>query len=175
MATTNEIIGKSIKLRPVVLEDNDLIVALRNHEETTNFIPQLDPKASLEWISVQRNRVGDYYFAICDLKTGETVGFIGLYDVNSDSAEWGRWLVKNNPLAAVESVYLIHRFGYELGLDRIFCRTRVINTKVVSLHSRLPYSKRNTYWEESYEILNCELIKSEWNNFSEFLIKRIGK
>jgi|688.fasta_scaffold703466_2 RimJ/RimL family protein N-acetyltransferase len=175
MATTNEIIGKNIKLRCVVPEDNDFIVALRNHEETSNFIPQLDPIASLEWISRQRSRSGDYYFAIFDLKREKTVGFIGLYDFSLDSAEWGRWLVDKNPLAAVESVFLIHQFGFELGLDKIFCRTRALNSKVVSLHTRLPYSRRYTSWENDYEILHCELFKSEWNNFAEFLMKRIGK
>jgi hypothetical protein len=86
-------------------------------------------------------RDGDYYFVIERLERGggASEGLVGIYDVDERRrrAEWGRWVIQPQSLAAVESAWLVYRVGFELlHLESMYCRTLLRNAPVVSFHDR---------------------------------------
>ena len=131
--------GHRFSLRPVALKDAAAILALRLDPDRGRFLHTTSPLISdqEDWLRAYFERPGDYYFAIVDRRRDEVVGFVGIYQVDpvSRSAEWGRWLVVQGSLAAVESALLVHRAAFELlGLRTLYSRTVADNVRVVSFH-----------------------------------------
>ena len=134
-----ELRGARFGLRPVMRADAAFILSLRTDPQLSRFLHRTSPKLSDQeaWIDAYLARPGDIYFIINDLKAGEPVGTIGLYDLDAATgeAEWGRWLVRRDSLGAVESALLIYRAAFEaLELQAVYCRTLAGNQQVVSFH-----------------------------------------
>jgi RimJ/RimL family protein N-acetyltransferase len=175
MALCPIIEGFSVSLKNVKIEDNLRIVELRNSSLNSKYINPTTLGGSHAWIKEQQLKENDYYFSIVSNKTQDTVGFIGIYNFEFDSAEWGRWVVDKNPVAALESLYLIMKFGFEQRLENIYCRTRLENKSVVNLHSRLPYTSRIETNEEMHSYYRCDLNYKDWDEFSKYLLQKLGR
>ena len=167
--------GFSVSLKSVEIDDNVRIVELRNKSLNSKFINPTTLGKSHAWIKEQQLKENDYYFSIVSNRTQESVGFIGIYNFEFGSAEWGRWVVDKNPIAALESLYLIMKFGFEQRLENIYCRTRLENKSVVNLHSRLPYTSRIETQEEMHSYYRCNLNSKDWNDFSNYLLQKLGR
>jgi RimJ/RimL family protein N-acetyltransferase len=131
--------GQAFRLRPVTADDGAAIVALRNRPELSRFInaTSADPADQYAWLEGYHGRAGDYYF-IVEGSDGAFEGTIALYDVDAELgiAEWGRWILRPNSLAAVESALLLYRLAFDrLGLEAVYCRTVAANEAVVSFHN----------------------------------------
>jgi len=129
------------RLRPVTLEDAFFIVALRTDPVLNRFIHEISPRIEdqVAWLERYFLRPGDYYFIVEDADSAEPQGTVGLYDVASDSscAEWGRWILKRDSWAAVESAWLIYETGFsKLQLASLRSRTLADNRTVLSFHDR---------------------------------------
>jgi RimJ/RimL family protein N-acetyltransferase len=142
-----KVAGPAYELRPVGEEDAAFICAVRNDPEHSRF---LHPGASNEseqraWLAAYFDRPGDYYFLVQAIGNGNREGVVGIYnvDVSGGSAEWGRWVIRKQSLAAVESCYLTYCVGFDvLGLAEMYCRTLAENEKVVAFHSSLGLATR---------------------------------
>ena len=131
--------GFAFRLRPVDVRDAADIVDLRRDPDRSQFIHETSPsvEAQTRWLEEYFRRDGDYYWAVERLADGRTEGFLGVYDVEADSAEWGRWVLRPGSLAAAESAWLVHEAGFGLlGLDVLYSRTLSDNQAVVSFHAR---------------------------------------
>jgi RimJ/RimL family protein N-acetyltransferase len=131
--------GAAFRLRPIADADAALVIALRNDPELGRYLHRGSNKVEdqLAWFAEYYKRAGDYYFVLERKDNAAPEGVIAVYDVSADgrSAEWGRWILKPQSLAAVESAWLIYRVAFELlGLDEVYCRTVADNAKVVSFH-----------------------------------------
>jgi RimJ/RimL family protein N-acetyltransferase len=102
--------GFAFRLRPVELGDAADIVDLRRDPDRSRFIHETPPsvEAQVRWLEDYFRRDGDHYWAVERLSDGRTEGFLGLYDVDGDRAEWGRWVLRPGSLAAAESAWLVH-------------------------------------------------------------------
>jgi RimJ/RimL family protein N-acetyltransferase len=134
--------GYAFGLRPVALEDAAEIVALRRDPRNSRFIHETSPVISDQtaWLERYFDRAGDWYFAIESLGTGDVHGLVGVYDHEplAKTAEWGRWIVREGSIAAVESLWLMYRAAFEaIGLDAVYSRTVAENRRVVFLHDSL--------------------------------------
>jgi hypothetical protein len=89
------------------------------------------------------------------------VGTIGVYNFSFGKAEWGRWVVNNDPLAAVESVILLMDFAFNLKLEEMYCRVDIENTHTIRFHNSLNYSSIVKNPQEIIYILN----ETDWPNF----------
>lgn len=129
--------GFAYALRPVREADAAFIVGLRSDPELGAYLHRTSGRVEdqVAWLAAYFERAGDYYFIVETLAGGEPVGTVGLYDSDGEVAEWGRWLIRKDVPAAVESALLIYRVAFEVvGLAQTYCRTVAENAKVVSFH-----------------------------------------
>lgn len=132
--------GFAFFLRPVEIGDAEFIVQIRNkYPERVRYIHPILPDVKLqrEWISRYLDRNNDYYWVIGRLDTNQAEGLIGVYDLNSETqtAEWGRWILLPDSLAAIESVLLLYKLVFEsLKLESLYCLTVGENAPVLSFH-----------------------------------------
>lgn len=139
--------GPAHRLRPVADEDAAFIVALRSDPALNQYLHRggASEAAQRGWLAAYYERPGDYYFVVERLDCGAAEGLVSLYDVDArqQTGEWGRWILRPGSLAAVESAWLIYRFGFEqLGLHSVFCRTVAANQRVVSFHDSCGITQR---------------------------------
>lgn len=135
--------GRGFRLRPVALDDAATIIALRSTDRSRYLHPvSPDAEAQRSWLERYMERAGDWYFVVERLADGAFEGLVGIYDAASgdmgQQAEWGRWVLRDGSLAAVESAVLIHDVAFGcLGLDRLYCRTIAENAAVVGFHDSM--------------------------------------
>jgi len=140
MRHDHQINGWAYRLRPVGLEDAGLIIDLRGGEgQRARFLHPISPDPALqrEWIARYLDRENDYYWVIERLDGKRCEGLVGIYDLKPGErmAEWGRWILRPDSLAAAESALLIYRTAFEtLKLDSLYCLTIADNLPVVSFH-----------------------------------------
>jgi len=161
----------------VTSSDSIEILRLRLDSSRNAFIHKTTPESHKTWLDEQRAKPGDYYFVIEGIQDFKVHGFVGIYNIKSDRGEWGRWVMNQASPAAIESYWLILKFGFGLGLASIYSRTDVRNTKVISIHDSLEFSKEEITNEESsglsYKVhtLNVE----DWPNFEVNLRKYLRR
>ena len=147
--------GFGYRLRPVKLSDAQFIIDARLEDaERNRFIHTISTDVTVQekWLDNYFEREGDYYFVVENRITGQPEGLIGVYDVKDGRAEWGRWVIKKDSLAAVESVDLAYRAAFEkIGLEELYCRTVQDNVEVVSFHDSIGEKTRRVI-ENAFEI-----------------------
>ena len=131
--------GPAYRLRPVTIDDAEFITKLRSDPIRGQFLNRTSGRVQdqLEWIKKYLDRDCEYYFIIESQRDRRREGTIGIYNFNREccSAEWGRWIIREGSMAAIESVLLIYRLAMDrLCLNHIYSRTVVENEKVVSFH-----------------------------------------
>lgn len=140
--------GYVFSLRPVRLSDAGFIVELRTDRKRACYLhPTSSNICDQEaWIEAYFARPGDYYFAVERKGNGRVEGFVGIYDVAPYlcDAEWGRWILRTQSLAAVESAHLVYRTAFNvLGLRCVHSRTISANEAVVSFHDSCGIRRSN--------------------------------
>jgi RimJ/RimL family protein N-acetyltransferase len=131
--------GFAFGLRPVDENDAEFIVRLRSQPGRSRFLNRGagDAATQRQWLATYFVRPDDYFFVIHGLADDEPHGTLGLYGVDTQTgeAEWGRWILREDSPAAVESALLVYRFAFEsLLLRQVFCRTITENAQVTSFH-----------------------------------------
>nr|BCX01959.1 MAG: hypothetical protein KatS3mg041_2005 [Bacteroidota bacterium] len=135
--------GFAFRLRAVQEADAAFILELRTSERA-RFLHPVDPdlEAQRRWIRDQRARPGDYYFLIERRADRRPEGTIGLCGITAGEAEWGRWILRPDSLAALESVWMLCCWAFEaLGLESLYSLTLVENRTVLSLHEALGFER----------------------------------
>jgi len=132
-----------IRLRPVQLQDAPFIVMLRNMDHTKGKVGDsaTDTATQEKWLEGYFARDGDYYFII-ETSCGISLGTYGIYEVEGNQAESGRWIVHPEVPAAIPSIVLGFEVAFErLGLARLKARTVSTNHRVLSLNRRLGFQE----------------------------------
>lgn len=133
--------GFCYRLRPIKLSDAQFVVDTRLEDQERNrFIHKISPDVSLQekWLQDYFQREGDCYFIVENRLTRTPEGLIAFYDICDGKAEWGRWVMRKDSLAASESVDLLYRIAFEkAGLSELYCRTLAENESVVSFHNSI--------------------------------------
>lgn len=167
--------GHAFRLRPLSTEDAAFVCELRSDPELTRFLPPVSGSVEdqISWTERYFLKPDDYCFVV-ERKLGEPEGMIGLYDIRNRPddgrvAEWGRWILTPGSLAALESVWLIYRFGFEnLALDLAYCRTVATNEPVLSFHRSFSLSTRKIFPAsirirgETYDSIEQAITRSDW-------------
>lgn len=132
--------GRIFRLRPVTLADAAFIVGLRSAQsDRLKYVHKVEknPASQEAWIKSYLDRQGDYYWIVERRANGSPEGMISLYGFNENlkTAEWGRWVLREGSLAAVESAMLVYSAAFdEFNLLSAYCLTVAANAAVVSFH-----------------------------------------
>jgi RimJ/RimL family protein N-acetyltransferase len=134
------VIGKTIFLREVSIEDAEFIVKLRTDPAKSKFISETSANLSrqIDFLNKYRLSETDFYFIICN-HDGSAIGTIRIYDVRGESFCWGSWmLISNAPRnAAIESALLVYEYAFfALHYKRAHFDVRKDNESVVGFHKR---------------------------------------
>ena len=132
--------GSAFRLRPITINDAELIIKLRTSQsDRTKYLHPIsnDLDVQKKYLTAYFDRPNDYYFVLERLKNNTAEGLISVYDVDPDlnRAEWGRWVLRDRSLGATESCWLIYQVIFDkLNLEQAYCRTVAENHSVVSFH-----------------------------------------
>lgn len=167
------IIGKSILLRDVEVEDAEFIHKLRCDAKKSKYISPIrnDLDAQIRYIQNHRENITDHYFIICDLDLNK-LGTVRIYDIRSDSFCWGSWILADDApkSAAIESVLLIYDFAfYSLHFKKSHFDVRKLNTSVVEFHKRFGAIITDEDDLNFYFSFSIDSYESTRKRFSKFL------
>lgn len=113
--------GYGIRLRPVRLDDAPFIVWLRNLDYVKGRVGDsaADVTVQERWLNSYFEREGDYYFIVETLN--ETpLGTEGIYNLNGNSAEIGRNIIRPGVPAAIPTLILLVDLIYgQMGMTQV--------------------------------------------------------
>ena len=150
--------GFGVRLRPVRMEDAGFIVWLRNLDHARGRIGDSAPDATSQtaWLSNYFERADDYYFII-ETMAGWAVGTYGLWDFRDQSAESGRWIIRQDVPAAIPSAILGLDLAFgKLGLKRIRVKTVSTNLPVLSLNRK--FGMKETHVERDSQMIGGKSV-----------------
>lgn len=166
-----KMVGKFIYLRSVSEEDADFILKLRLDERLNKYLSRVDNNLEEEkrWIREHSILDNDFYFLIVR-KNDEPLGTISLYDIKGSEGEFGRWVSVGNAVENLESVLLLHDFGfYTLGLNLIYSETVKENVRVLNFHRRFGAEILDEFREYNGFIVQKAVIRRE--NYPDIRLK----
>lgn len=156
--------GYAYALLPIELSDAQLILDLRLEDKERNcYIHTIDNclDTQRKWISNYLKYENSYYFKVVNNLTGQSEGLICIYNIQENTAEWGRWVIKQGSFAAIESVALIYEVAFDkLGLSELYTRTIEDNSTTVAFHNSIGAKFRK-------KIPNATKINNKTYNFIE--------
>ena len=181
--------GFRFRIRPIEIKDASFVVKLRNDPELSKYLHRgaQDEASQRAWIEQYYARENDYYFVVEHLSNREPEGLVAVYDIDGDedTAEWGRWILVNGSLAAVESCWLVYKFAFDvIDLGSVYCRTVGENESVVSFHDSTGATRvRNIPGHFSidgrvFDAVEHRVDKANWptiNQKLQFLAQRLAK
>ena len=179
-----EVVGPSFSLRPVSLSDAIFIHELRSNEYLNRFINHgaTTVEEQETWITEYYKRENDYYFVITDNMDKSNHGLISAYGCTKNTSEWGRWVIKQGSLSALESAWLIYRFCFEvLKLSSVYCRTLKKNEKVVLFHNAMlgytGFTLKNyvTLDGLSHDAVEHVLEADDWGSIRGGVLKKLER
>ena len=174
--------GSAFRLRPVEVSDAEFMVRLRKDETLSRFLNETSGVVmdQQNYIRSYFSKEDDVYFIVERRDNAAPQGMIAIYDIKDGRAEWGRWILQEGSLAAIESAYLIYVAAFEfLKLDTVYCRTVQENQKVVSFHEScglqtarlLPgYAKIRG---KVYDSIEQELSAESWGSVRCELLEKV--
>jgi RimJ/RimL family protein N-acetyltransferase len=187
MRHSHRLDGFRYALRPIGEADARFVAELRSDPELSAYLHRTSGRVEDQeaWLAAYFERDGDYYFIVEELGSGDPVGTVGLYDSDGRTAEWGRWLIRKDAPAAVETALLIYRAAFEgVGLDEVYCRTVAENAKVVSFHDSSGAARIGTLERHfqlggvSHDAVEHRVDRSRWDMMRpklEFLARRLAQ
>lgn len=161
----------SYLLRPAALADAAFIVELRTDPERSRFINSTSPdvEKQTDWLREYFERRHDYYFVIENVKTGNPEGTIGIYDIDDETGEWGRWIVKPHSKAAVPAACMLFDLAFgELGLVSLYSYVAAEHGDVLKLLSALGMQQRSSLPGHllldgtKCDAVKLEISRSDW-------------
>lgn len=120
---------KNISLRPLSVDDIELLRAWRNNKEQTKFLRQIGeitPEMQLNWYNSYLENQHDIVFGIHETKElNRLVGSLSIYDIKDGRAEIGKIQIGDQGAHGKGigriSLVIAMKIGFELiGLDEIY-------------------------------------------------------
>ncbi|HEX4578493.1 MAG TPA: GNAT family protein [Candidatus Dormibacteraeota bacterium] len=132
----------AFELRSPTARDSQFTVDLRSDPRVSQFLHRVpgDLQSQRRWEEAALMRDDDLPLVIYRRSTRRPEGTVGIYSIDRTlkTAEWGRWALLHGSPAAVESVLLVFRLGFDkMGLTSLYSRTLTANSRVIAFHDRL--------------------------------------
>jgi len=166
--------GIKTRLEEVSESDAADIVELRNNPAYNKFLFQkpLTVEDQLAWIKKNKNRADAKNFKVTD-RDGSFKGTISVYNIVDGRGEWGRYVV-NNPVHAVEAVYLLLKVCFEqMNMKSVYGQTNIENKAVWHQHPKLGFREVEikevpvgSDWNVMVKAIIHEITAEEFKNFN---------
>lgn len=152
--------GDSICLRPMDINDAELIVAWRNQQDVVGqFFAVRGPtlEEHLEWFTRYKERNDRQEFMIVVAETGQAIGTIGLSNIDrlSRKAEYGILIGSPEHRGkgyAREATELILAYGFnEIGLQKISLKVFSDNLTAIQLYEHAGFIREGLLHREFYK------------------------
>lgn len=160
--------SKTIRLRLIDVSDAEFILSLRLDSRYNQFLSTVssDVNGQRRWINQYKidEAEGLQFYFIIERHDGVPCGTIRVYDLKNDSFCWGSWILNEDKTryAAIESAFLIYRFGFEyLGFKKSHFSVMKGNDKVVSFHKKMGAIQTVEDSENYYFEINIETVESK--------------
>lgn len=142
MYIEKKLIGETVALKSVEMDDAEFILNIRNNEKISKFLPKL--KISLEdqkkWINKQRSDRDSYYFIVEDIQNEKKLGTISVYDIVGNHGETGRFCSIGNFIQNTEAIVLLYDFVfYDLLLDYVTIWVYKENKPVIAMNTQIGF------------------------------------
>lgn len=153
------VIGEKIYLRPITLEDTDLVVKWRNNEKVVQNFIYRKPISREEHICWMEQKVATgrvIQFIICDLQTDKPLGVVYIQNIEEEhsKAEEGIFLGEEEAFGkgiGTEAARLMVRYAFEiLGLHKLSARVLAYNMASRRMHEGAGYEQEAYFKQELY-------------------------
>ncbi len=151
-----KVVGKQVYLRPITMEDTDLVIKWRNDENVVrNFIYRkpISREEHINWME-QKVAVGKVIqFIICDIQTDKPMGVVYIQNIEEEhsKAEEGIFLGEKEAFGrgiGTEAAKLMIQYAFEvLGLHKLTARVLAYNMASRKMHESAGY-KQEAYFEQ---------------------------
>lgn len=161
-----KIIGQKVALVPIQESDAAEMMELRNDPALNRYLSNSNQEISLDhqlnWMRSAIKNPDAHDFTIRLQENNAFCGTIALYDIKDGAAEFGRYIA-TNALAAIESEYLVLKYGFErLNLERIYCNTPKENKKVWQQHTKFGFRTTGEDFDDRIRMARvCQEISKE--------------
>ena len=149
--------SKTIRLRLVEESDAEFILKLRLNEKFNQFLSSVSPdlQSQKEWIKKYKNeeKLKKQFYFIIERIDCMPCGTVRVYDLKDDSFCWGSWILNEDKTqyAALESAFLVYKFGFEaLGYRKSHFDVMKENKKVISFHTKMGAKEIGADQQNSY-------------------------
>lgn len=142
-----------LRLRPITLEDTELIVNWRNRPEVRKcfvFQKPFTAQMHLQWME-NKVRTGEVVqYIIEEKESDKPIGSIYFRDIDRENrcAEYGIWIgeaTRQGRGYGTEAAKLFCEFGFSgLGLHRIFLRVFAENTRAIQSYLKVGFRQEGT-------------------------------
>lgn len=156
--------GSQIYLRPITVEDTDIVLKWRNDPQVVkNFIYRkpISREEHLDWIHNKVEKGLVIQFIVCDKENDKPLGSIYLqnFDEESHRAEWGIFLgepeVRGRGIGTEAGKILMQYAFHELKLHKVMGRVLAYNQASIRVHEKMggiheAYLKDELYLDGEY-------------------------
>lgn len=167
-----KVIGKTIYLRNVTVDDAEFILSLRNDDKKSRFLSKTNPEldAQKEWINSYSSDSSQAYFIICT-KDDRKIGTVRVYDIIANSFCWGSWILTDEApaSASIESALIIYKYALSRGLESAHFDVRKGNTSVYRFHERFGAVRVSESENDYFYKLNNDAIITSLNKYKKHM------
>jgi UDP-4-amino-4,6-dideoxy-N-acetyl-beta-L-altrosamine N-acetyltransferase len=175
--------GNNIYLRPITVEDTDMVLSWRNKKEVVeNFIYRkpITREEHLNWLATKVDKGLVHQFIVCLNEYNRPVGSVYLqhFDEENKKAESGIFMgdesIKGKGIGT-EAIVLLKNYAFEtLGLHKLMARVLAYNAASLRLHEKAGYIKEaylkdELFIEGKFEdlVLFGAISPHSWRNLDE--------
>ncbi len=153
------VVGEKIYLRPITMEDTDLVIKWRNDEKVVQNFIYRKPISREEHICWMEQKVATgkvVQFIICDKQTDKPLGVVYIQNIEEEhsKAEEGIFLGEEEAFGrgiGTEAAKLMIQYAFEvLGLHKLTARVLGFNMASRRMHESAGYEQEAYFKQELY-------------------------
>ena len=168
--------SKTIRLRLVEEADAAFILSLRLDPKLNGYLSVVpsNVQKQIDWIRQYRcdEVAGRQFYFIIERIDRTSCGTVRVYDLKEDSFSWGSWILNEDKtrFAAVESAFLVYKFGFEvLGYKQSHFEVMKGNLGVIRFHERMGATRVGEDEEYIYLTITKEAVELKAGELRETL------
>jgi RimJ/RimL family protein N-acetyltransferase len=170
--------GPNLVLRLIRPDDADYVFSLRTDPAYNRHLSEVrgtakDQRLWIESYKAHEVELRELYYVI-ERKDGVRCGLVRLYDIGTDSFNWGSWILDHNKTrkAALESSVLSFGVGFEgLGLSKAFVDVRSENEKARAFYVQFGMTELRSDDRNIYFVYPRERFEADREGFDAILAK----